>query len=55
MASNKRAKQLGRCHISLKELVARERAITDSNSRTPVIEAWAKVYPLVAQHSQGGQ
>lgn len=49
MSSNNRAKQLGRCHISLKELVQRERSINDSSSKTPVIEAWAKVYPLVAQ------
>jgi hypothetical protein len=53
MSSNNRAKQLGRCHISLKELVARERSMADSGNKTPVIEAWAKVYPLVAQKSNG--
>jgi hypothetical protein len=27
--------------------------MADSGNKTPVIEAWAKVYPLVAQKSNG--
>ena len=45
-SKNNAAVQVGRAEILLKELIESEVVSVDVNSKTPIIQRWARVYPV---------
>ena len=56
VSKNNAAVQVGRAEILLKELIETEIQSENINSKTPVIQRWARLYPvsLAANQSQNG-
>jgi len=46
LSKNNAAVHMGRCEVMLKELVEREIASHDIGYKTPLIERWAKIFPI---------
>ena len=54
-SQNNAAIQVGRAEILLKELIESEVVAADVNLKTPIIQRWARVYPVSFPAGRGNQ